>query len=480
MKNLHILSFPIATYFLLTNLSCTKTNPVNNKIKTDTAVTAKTIITLPERQVKVYIGISDRWHEMADPANYNSWSYVRSNAAGFYTNFIAMWVNKYQNTEDPQQSCNDMHKAFVKNGCFFETSLETQVNTGPDGANNESTDKQSIDMLNNSGFVVENTSLNYGVNAGRVNTLRTYNGTRNCFALEGSWLIGGNVNDDATAGNSQIRQDILSTNGVETDGPLGLWIGDSGSMQEGSYSLAKFAATNKRLSAIMLAPADGGVTTYHAATQFFSTAKACVLGHEDHNASPDMWTIWTYGENADEPTFPESVVNTNGQTAPANTLVGVGYWLLKHLNNQPLVQVRDTGIISNSVTVKATDQSNVQLIFNKAAGSNVSYSMPLIISNSNDPQIEISPVIRAVISGASSDWSVTFSLGGIDVTDDVIYNGGLNCINTMRITNTNTLTLIMNIKAKNTASAVNIKIETMSNISNTKNIADYTIAAKIQ
>lgn len=448
--------------------------------KQDTAVVKpKTILNLPERQVKVYIGISDRWHELEDAANYNNWNYVRTTASGFYTNFIAMWVNSYQNNEDPQESCNKMRNAFTHNSCFFETSLETKVNDDATGGNNETTDKKYIDQLTNAGFVVDNTSLNYGIDAQRINTLKTYKNQRNCLTLIGPWLLGGNIQNDATGGNAQLRQNILATDGAETDGVLGFWFGNTYNIREGSYSVASFARSNQKLAAIMLAPADGGITTYNPTTDFFNTAKACVFGHEDTNTAPDMWTIWTYGERSDEPTFPESVVNSNGENEPANTLTGVGYWLLKHLNNQPKVQPRDTGAVTSLVKVQLPTGSNAKITMKNSPG-NPTYSLPLIISNETNPQIELSPVVSAAISGGTNDWGLSFSLGGNDVTDDIVYNGGINCIKALRLSKTNKLTLLMNIKNKVTnAAPLTVKIKTMSNISNTINPGYYTITAQV-
>jgi hypothetical protein len=464
---------------LMSVYSCKKSGQSNVNGKDTVAVKPKTVLNLPERQVKVYIGISDRWHEMEDPSNYNSWKYVRTSATGFYTNFIAMWVNSYQNNEDPQESCNKMRNAFTHNGCFFETSLETKVNDDATGGNNETTDKKYIDQLTNAGFVVDNTSLNYGIDAQRVNTLKTYRNQRNCLTLIGPWLLGGNIQSDATSGNAQLRQNILATDGAETDWVLGFWFGNTSNIREGSYSVASFARQKQKLSAIMLAPADGGMTTYNPTTDFFNTAKACVFGHEDTNTAPDMWTIWTYGERSDEPTFPESVVNSNGESQPANTLTGVGYWLLKHLNNQPKLQPKDTGTVNSATKVHSLTNSSAQLTMNNSAG-NTTYSMPVIISNDADPQIELSPVVNAAITGGTSDWNISFSLGGSDVTDDVVYNGGINCIKALRLSKTNKLTLFMNIKNKVTnAAPLTIKIKTMSNISNTANAGLYTITAQV-
>jgi len=479
MKNQYNFFFLILVLLFpfLMMVSCNKIN-----LRNTLTLSVKTIQKLPMREVKVYIGIADRWHDMDDTDNYSKWSYVRQNAAGFYTNFIQMWQNSYQNNQDPQTSCDNMRKAFLKNGCFFETSMETGVNSGPNGVNNETTDKKYIDLLTNAGFTIDYASLNYGVSDQRINTLRTYDGSRSCLTLVGPWTIGGDITSDATIGNKQIRDNILITDGMETDGPLGFWYNDSGQMREGSYSLVKYVTENKKMSAVMLSPYDAGVAGYNQTKDYLTVSKQCVLNHEDNNASPDIWTIWTYGELNDEPTFPESFVDSLGETEPANTLMGVGYWLLKHLNNFPKLGIT-MGNVNNNVTVKATNDTTTEVSISKGSNGVFEYNMPIILSNDGDPQIEISPVIYAAIDGDSKDWDISFNMNGNDVTDEIVYNGGLNCINNFRISKTNKLTLILNIKSKNSnastlLSPISIKIETMSNISNTKNSKSYTIEVK--
>lgn len=464
--------------FLLAT-SCQK-----NDLTNTSTTTVKTIKTLPEREAKVYVGISDRWHQMDDASNYSLWNYVRENAAGFYTNFIIMWKNSYQNTQDPQTSCTNMRKAFLKNGCFFETSMETSVNSGSTGANDETTDKKYIDLLTNGGFNVDVTSLNYGVSEQRIKTLRTYNGNRSCLTLIGPWTIGGDIQSNATTGNKQDRDNIAITDGMETDGPLGFWYNDTKYMCEGSYSLVKYVEDRKQISAVMLAPYAAGVTGYDQARDYLTVSKQCVLAHEDKSASPDIWTIWTYCATSGEPTFPESVVNISGETEAANTLTGVGYWVIKHLNNLPKLKIDTTGTLDKNVILNATNDTTTEVSISKGSNGYAEDSLSITISNEKDPQIEISPVIRAIIDEGSKDWDISFSLAGKDVTDNVVYNGGLNCISKLRISKTNKLTLFMKIKSKTSytsstlPSLVTIKIETMSNISNTKNNKSYTVVVK--
>jgi len=370
-----------------------------------------------------------------------------------------------------EQLIANLKKAFLKKDAFFETSLETQVNSGPNGQNNIETDKKYIDLLTNAGFNVDITSLNYGVDPQRVNTLKTYRGNRLCLALDGPWLIGGNILSDVN-NNSKIRSAIVATDGIETDGPMGLWYANLGNMRSGSYSLVQFAHNNNKLAAVMLAPYDAGVNGYQS-NDFLQVAKQCVFSHEDHYATPDVWTIWTYvAKNA--PMFPESRLDKLGRPEPAPTLTGVGYWLIKHLWNFPVATI-DSAMLNSypDVRLRFPDDSTLIAQFMPSAfNSDSTYSFPINISNASDPNIEISPIIQALISGEDQqNWNIHFHISGVDFSDDMIKNGGLNFINNLRITESNPIILWVNVKPNLTdfskVKPVLITLKSYSNISNT-------------
>ena len=328
------------------------------------------------------------WHEMSDPKNYEKWDFARKNADGFYTNFIHMWINSYQNNKDEQVTINDMQKAFVNKKVFFETSMEEKVNDSPNGGNNEGTDKKYIDFFVNAGLTVPYTSLNYGISSERVKTLKTYKGNRECLAVFGPWNASGDILLPSEH-NDKARKFILETDGMETDGPLGFWYQNVKKMQEGSYSLVKFTEKNKKTSAVMLAPYHGNIAGYNSIDDFMRVSKHCVFGHEDNDASPDIWALWPYHPEPGHPTFPESILNENGEMEPANTLTGVAYWLIKHLNVLPKVELQ-TNTLSNAEITKQNGV-NVDISINKKQEGTIRFK----ISNATDPNIEISPVIHA-------------------------------------------------------------------------------------
>lgn len=450
-------------------------NAINNLVENQSVASV-----LPEREVKVYIGISNGWHSTDSIQNYSKWDYVRHNATGLYTNFIEMWKCFYQNKVNTQTSCNDMRKAFIKGGCFFETSMETKLNTGVNGFNNDSSDRRSLDFLTRANFDVQYTSLNYGVNADRVSLLRTYKGNRKCFYLAAPWRYGGDIFSNNATTNATVRADILTTDGFETDGPLGYWYNNQAGMREGSYSLVKYANYFNVESAVMLAPYDAGITGYSSLTDFLTVSKQCVLGHEDNNAAPDIWTIWTYGNDIALPNFPESIVNAEGEVEAANTKMGVAYWLLKHLNNFPKVEVKANSLVGNGANLKIINDSVSEIEMNKDGQC----TLPIVISNDYQPQIEISPLLSAIIDNNGIDWNINFLLSGKIVTLNMLVRGGINCINDLRLSKGVKLDLALQISPKSTIQNPNpvvVNLQCMSNVSNTKNkkIA-YKVTVKLK
>lgn len=447
----------IVVVFLAVFISCEK-NPI-----VDDKEIVKAIVELPERKVKVYMGASNDWHEQDNPANYSKWNYVRHTADGYYANFISMWVCFYQNKgKAPLQSCIDMRKAFIKGGVFFETSMETSVNSGANGFNNDSTDRRSLDLLINGGFKVEYTSLNYGVSEDRIKRLRTYRGTRKCLCLAAPWRYGGDIVSDNVAANAGARANILQTDGMQTDGPLGYWFNNQAGMRTGSYSLVRFVKKHNLESAVMLAPFKAKIDGYEAERDFLKVSKQCVFDHADNSAMPDIWTIWTYGSPAALALFPESEVNEQGEVFAPNTKLGVTYWLLKHLNNLPTVK---------ALTAESTTGLQIvnDSLYNIKVSGNKSFKLVLDVSNDVQPQIELSPVVRVIPDIENKGLNLKCTIQNRDITDKMIYSGGLNFIENFRLTKSNRIKLVIEISPKNIThkNPYQLVVKSMANISNT-------------
>ena len=414
----------------------------------------KTVKTLPKRKALVYWGWDNRWHEITDPSNRSKWNYVRENLTGFYTNFIDMWCMVYQNKKSPQETCKAIYDTFVGKSAFFEATMETAVNDSEVGYNNEETDRRTIDLLTDAGFSVDYTSVNYMTVANaayckeRMKLVATYRGDRKCFYLCGPWCFGGSITNDNDAMEMSTWGD-----GTQTDGPLGFWYSNQNKMKETSYSIVRRMDKIGKETAIMLAPYYAVIDAYDPRKDFLKVSKDCVLGHEDAGAMPGLWTLWMYGAGGMD-LFPEST-GTGAAEAPVCSGTGVAWWLLKHLNEFPVMNYDGKAAESVKVDVTPGEIKKITLAF----------------SNSNCPSVELAPVLRAVMDTKAKGWHYKFvrHSNNVDLTNDMVFYGGLECKKDLRISEYSPFTIDLFVKADEGAAPLVIDIEAMSNISNTAN-----------
>jgi len=443
----------------------------NHSLKDISAI--KTITTLPERQAKVFVGSSDygglptAWEELASPDNYSKWNYVRTHANGFYTNF-AMMDHVFAHGTNPLQMSNNMVNAFAHKDAFYETDMNYP----------EAEDKRNINCLTSAGFKVLFTSLNYGISIERVQTLKNYEGKRECLTLMGPWTLGGDILGDAP-GNAALRKNIKATDGVSADSPLRLWYDDDQSTREGLYSTVTFTNQLHETSAVMLAPPQSNDRPGYGGPDFLQSSQMMVFDLEDYHAVPDIWAVYPYGAVKSLATFPESGVDAEGDTVAPDTKMGVAYWLIKHFNTFPKVTLLGSGVVKTHAQVIQKSGSHAIVYLGEGKKGSAECTMPFVISNGFAPGIAISPVIRAIISN-SEGWDIQFKLRGTKVTDSVVYDGGLTFVGGVRISKNNPSTLKISIHAKkDNPKPVTIELQTMSNISNTVNKEiSFTIVAK--
>ncbi len=454
MKNLKILAAFLLTAFIAVSCGNEKeeTTPQEEEEFQFTDYSSKTVKTLPETKALVYWGWDARWHELTDKNNRDKWDFVRRNVTGFYTNFIDMWNMVYRNSKTAEQTCKDLYDTFENKNAFFEATMETRVNDSAEGYNNEETDRRTLDLLTGAGFNVDYSSVNYMTveNADyckeRMKLVATYKGNRKCFYLCGPWCFNGNIRNDNDAMEMSTWGD-----GTQTDGPLGFWAINYNKMQEASYSIVRRMMTLGKESAIMLAPYYAGVDSYDPRKDFLKVSKNCVLGHEDAEAMPEVWTLWMYGAGGMD-LFPESE-DIAGTESPVCSGTGVAWWLLKHLNGLPTFNYDGGPTETASIDVKKGEVKQIKLTF----------------SNIDCPSVEIAPVIRAVFDTKAKGWHYKFQRRTADLTETIVFNGGLNCKGGLRITSTTPLTIDLYVKADAEAAPLKMEIEAMSNLSNTAN-----------
>ena len=387
---------------------------------------------------KVYIGTVHGWSDLNN--NPNQWSFVRANADGFYANFIQLLPT----VGNPALLCNQTASLMTHKNAYFESdSRYTGLGGFPNGGQfTLDTEAQEMNELLNAGFAIAYSSLNYGVDGAKENQCRTLGlpsgVTRPCLAQNGPWTFNGDVHNDPNSIN-----DINNSDGVATDGPLQLWISNSGGMQQGSVSDVRYARSVNKLAVVMVSPGD------LPASQWLATAQQCVRFHESQGAKPDIWADYAY--DTQTPTLPEA----NADGTPANTVTGMAYWLIHHvtdpahwarlslpatsglhLASAPTTLPASVRAVKANTGTTPTESTEADLLVpvTRQANGHVSATRVVdLVLHNESAWLDLSPVLYADIADPGHHWTVGFRLGGKDITQAVVREGGFVFVKDQRL-----------------------------------------------
>lgn len=349
-----------------------------------------TVVPPIARAQEVFLGSADQWGDLVKQPN--QWAFVRNNIDGLYVNFIMM--NRLR------AGVLDATANLLKNRRVFLESDHRTPKDGDDASGAAPADDQaSIQKLHASGLAIPYTSLNYGWSQERAANLRGFDkrpGTpRRNFVQIGPWGIGGDIARDQAQGraghgvpNAAYREWIKGSDGVSTDGPMGLWKADSGRMRAGSVSIVKFAHQHGKTAVVMLGPYGARNPDYDPA-QFLSVSQDAVRLHEDAAAVPDIWTVFEYATSI--PAVPEQE-----RGRPAATTTGVAFWLLHHL--------RDPGRAMSMALSRGSPQ----------AGEGCGQAFEIMLANQS-VWLDFAPRLR--LNGLGRDRRMQASIDGVDVSD---------------------------------------------------------------
>lgn len=414
-----------------------KTSSNNTVPSTQTSGGATTPTYIPGTNFpEVYIGICEPQYQQ-QIAHPDQWDYVRNNADGFYTNFHLM--DAVYSVEDVQQFGNLFKNKFA----FIESDMSSNI----------SQEQFYIDKLKYGGFYVPYSSLNYGWDINRQNNLKTYSlskgqKTRYCFVQQGPWVIGGDITKSS---NSQYLNWINQSDGISTDGPMGLWKTNSGNMQSGSYSMVKYAHKLGKKASVMLCPYGANQSSYKE-SMFLDVGIDCVKKHEDNDAEPDIWSVFEYC--ADIPAIPEQ---QNGR--PYNSTTGMAYYLLKHIKGEPktldLFATAANGVVTGKNIFDANVSNTTQkLIISASASAGTVYRCTISAQNLSS-WCDYAALLKA--NGLSSAWSLQLKLGNQDITNSVL-NGGFVFYQDNRLNPQTTKTIDLTLTRKATGGNANMTL----------------------
>jgi hypothetical protein len=359
------------------------------------ATSLAAILPVPAQAQQVYIGSGNGLSQMI--AHPDQWIFVRQHADGYYINFIQLLNSSA--AQMGQMSAIMAHK----NAYFESDSRNVGLGGFPDdGQFPRALETKELYDLLDGGFQVPFSSLNYGIDSGKLADLRTQGlppgKTRPCFAQDGPWTFGGDINSTAAAG---VRAGIEEADGASTDGPMSLWQANTGDMRSGYFGVVGYTHSLHKPAVVMVSPYNLQPTT-----QWLSVAQDCVRAQEDAGAVPDIWDVFEYATST--PTLPEAV---NGR--PADTIMGMAYWLIHHLqdsdHNLKIISSAPNGVLKSGQTVTLT-------IHNSSAWD------------------DFCPLIFASLRGPNRQgWTIKVTANGRDVTSQMMA-GGLPFVRKLRVT----------------------------------------------
>lgn len=366
---------------------------------------------------------------LGDP---NGWQYVRAHAAGYYINNFALNPNTGDSTQNSK--LQQMANLFANKNVFYETD---------EARSTDFTDEVQIDILRQFFNGPTYATLNDGWSADRLTALE-WRAPRPILAMQGPWAIGGDINANNTGANYE-RGAIDAMSGSSTDGPMGLWANNTGDMHDGSYSMVKYSHNHAKIAMCMLAPYQSG-----SGANFLADGQDCVRGHENNGARPDVWVVSYYAAQLEQyPVTPES----NPDGSAAGTVTGMAYWLLNHINDPShfarlilpktklngtlLCSVKHSTSLSETARLHHTGalpREATDIDLSVPAGVKRTASRTVHVELLNESKwLDLCPVLYAHVDDPRHQWTVHFTMGGKDITNALVNEGGFVFVKNQRL-----------------------------------------------
>lgn len=213
------------------------------------------------------------------------------------------------------------------------------------------------------------------------------------------------------------RDNMLVTGciGSGVDAPVYLYVHEGADYRQTIYDLRDWSVANGRKFNYLLSPNN----SYNAA--LLADTIFTVRDLEDQGHEPDVYGVVLYGERPVD-LVPEKIT-VNGVDQAATTITGLAYWLIKHRDGEPgtldLSALRNASSHGAGITSPILANASQSVVLPSSAPSTWSLRM-----ENTSPWLDYAGVLRARVTGASSDWSFTFTSGTTDITSSVMSGDG--------------------------------------------------------
>jgi hypothetical protein len=356
--------------------------------------------------IDVYVGGGLNYSSMSNPANDSRWSFVRTNANGWYLNNFML---RDRTASESTAYCRAIADRMSNKNAFYETDLRFATDLE---------DKGNIDEIRGS-FNLRFATVNGGYTSARRDALKWRDAGRPVMRMIPPWQVGGDFANASFGENRQLQNDIRNCQGSATDGPMTLWTANSGKFRiRDNFSPARAGGSSTLVNwvksinsgfqtMVMMAPNESN------GPEFLSRVQDCVRIHERFGSSPKIYVVSFYGPpRFTTPVLPESV---SGR--PAATMMGATFWIINHLRDP-----------SRFARLSVPDQKGIESInpenYNLKVGSDTA-TVSFSLKNSSD-WLDLVPVVRAAVNDPEQAWNVSYLMNGTDITASVNSGEGLS------------------------------------------------------
>lgn len=350
---------------------------------------------------EVYPGSAYYLNQMLDRAQ---WSFVADHANGLYHHPVG-----FQELDDAQETLYTRH--FTNRFAMVEGDMGSGSTTGDVGNLKRMT-------------ALELTPIAAFVNRPSTNLAVWRQLVRN-NAAEGApsyQMLAPHRLDDTPLGWNDPIRDYARANmlvpacaGGGVDAPVYLFVNEAPAYRQSIYDMRDWTVANGKKFNYLISPNN----SYNAA--LLADTQATVRAMEDNGHEPDVYGIALYGLRPVDLT-PEKVT-VNGVDQAATTITGLAYWLLKHRDGEPgtldLSAFRSgTNHAAGLTSPTLADSSQVITL-----STNASRTYTLRFNNTS-PWLDYAGVLRARAYGDPQSWSITFTQGGQNISNDVLSGNG--------------------------------------------------------
>ena len=387
---------------------------------------------------EVYPGSAFYMTQMVDSASY---PYTAEFANGFYYHHVGFFD---LTTVQKQAICNNFSNRFS----MIETGMKE---TAPDPCTARMNEIAAFGLQPFSGFI-NNPTRNPSL--WREVCFNTSKAGGSSYMMTPPHRIYGQVGGWYNPIYDRLRAnfDVVGCGGSGVDAPVYLYVNRTPFYRQVIWDQRDDTLAHGKKFIFIVSPNN----SYYQ--QLMIDALATVRSLEDNGHEPSIYTPEVYGARPVDLT-PETT-NYNGVVQANWTITGLAYYLLKHRDGEP--GTLDLYATSNGVSYAKNVTAPVLANGSQILPLNPSRTNTYTLTLTNRSQwLDYAGVLRARASGQLTNWNVSFTLAGTNITTNVLSAEGYVFLGSRRLFGQTNQQVTLTIGPKGAAQPLDLVVEAL-------------------